>query len=79
MLPACDQCHGPGGQGVGGEFPALAGQGTTYLAKQLLAFKTGARPPGPMALMAQLSKKLSDDDVQAVARHYAALPPRPVR
>lgn len=79
MLPACDQCHGPGGQGVGGEFPALAGQGTTYLAKQLLAFKTGARPPGPMALMAQVSKKLSDDDVQAVARHYAALPPRPVR
>lgn len=31
-LPACEQCHGPGGRGVGSDFPPLAGQGTTYLA-----------------------------------------------
>lgn len=73
-LPACDQCHGPGGRGVGGDFPAIAGQGAAYLTNQLTAWKTGARPPGPMGLMAQVAKKLSDDEVRAVARHYAALP-----
>ena len=75
-LPACDQCHGPGGRGVGGDFPAIAGQGAAYLTNQLTAWKTGARPPGPMGLMAQVARKLSDDEVRAVARHYAALPAR---
>lgn len=78
-LPACDQCHGPDGRGVGGDFPAIAGQGATYLANQLTAWKTGARPPGPMGLMAHVSKQLSNVDVQAIAQHYAALPPRPIR
>lgn len=73
-LPACDQCHGPGGRGVGPDFPALAGQSATYLANQLTALKTGARPPGPMGLMAVVAKKLSDAELRAVAEHYAALP-----
>ncbi|MDP9109310.1 MAG: c-type cytochrome, partial [Pseudomonadota bacterium] len=30
-LPACSQCHGPGGIGVGAAFPALTGQTSTYL------------------------------------------------
>lgn len=45
-LPACEQCHGPGSRGVGPDFPALTGQGATYLASQLMAWKPGARPPG---------------------------------
>ena len=74
MLPACDQCHGPGGRGVGPDFPALAGQSAIYLANQLTAWKTGARPPGPMGLMAVVAKKLSETEVSAVAEHYASLP-----
>ena len=73
-LPACEQCHGPGGRGVGPDFPALAGQSATYLSNQLAAWKTGARPPGPMGLMAVVAKKLSEDEVRAVADHYASLP-----
>ena len=72
-LPACEQCHAPGGGGVGADFPALAGQSATYLANQLTAWKTGARPPGPMGLMAVVAKKLSDADMRAVADHYASL------
>ncbi|MFO7553295.1 MAG: c-type cytochrome [Haliea sp.] len=70
-LPACEQCHGPGGQGVGPEFPALAGQGATYLSNQLTAWQTGARPPGPMGLMDVVANKLSAAEVRAVADYYA--------
>ena len=73
-LPACEQCHGPDGRGVGPDFPALAGQSASYLANQLAAWKTGARPPGPMGLMAVVAKKLSDAEVSAVAEHFASLP-----
>ncbi|MDP2818678.1 MAG: c-type cytochrome [Polaromonas sp.] len=78
-LPSCEQCHGPGGRGVGSDFPALTGQGATYLANQLMAWKTGARPPGPLGLMAAVAKKLSDAEVRAVADHYASLPVRGAR
>ncbi len=78
-LPACEQCHGPGGRGVGPDFPALTGQGATYLANQLTAWKTGARPPGPMGLMAVVANKLTDAEVRAVADHYASLPARGAR
>ena len=73
-LPACEQCHGPGGRGVGPDFPALTGQSAAYIANQLMAWKTGARPPGPMGLMAVVAKKLSDAEVLAVADHFASLP-----
>lgn len=73
-LPACEQCHGPGGRGVSPDFPALAGQSATYLSNQLTAWKNGARPPGPMGLMAVVAKKLTEAEVLAIADHYAALP-----
>lgn len=78
-LPACEQCHGPGGRGVGPDFPALVGQSATYLANQLTAWRTGARPPGPMGLMADVARKLSEAEVRAVADHYASLPSRAAR
>lgn len=73
-LPACEQCHGPGGRGVGADFPALTGQTVDYLANQLAAWKSGARPPGPLGLMAVVAKKLSDAEVRGLAEHFAALP-----
>ena len=73
-LPACEQCHGPGGRGVGPEFPALTGQSSTYLAAQLTAWKAGTRPPGPQALMSVVAKKLSPAEVLAVADYFASLP-----
>ena len=32
LLPACAQCHGPAGAGVGGHFPPLAGLSPGYIA-----------------------------------------------
>ncbi|MDO8863129.1 c-type cytochrome [Haliea sp. E1-2-M8] len=77
MLPACEQCHGPGGRGVGPDFPPLTGQSATYLSNQLTAWQTGARPPGPLGLMAVIAEKLSEAEVRAVADHYAALESAP--
>lgn len=78
-LPACENCHGPGGRGVGPDFPLLAGQSAAYLAGQLTAWKTGTRPPGPMGLMTVVANKLSEDEVRAIADHYAGLPARASR
>jgi cytochrome c553 len=76
-LPACVQCHGPAGVGVAPTFPPLAGQPAAYLASQLLAWKKGLRPPGPMGLMPAVAAKLSDADITAVAAYYAGEAPTP--
>lgn len=71
-LPACAQCHGPGGSGVGAAFPPLAGQPASYISAQLHAWQKGLRPPGPLALMPVIASKLSEADITAVSKYYAA-------
>ena len=73
-LPACVSCHGPGARGVGGSFPALAGQHAPYLETQLRAWKSGARTGDPGELMATVAKKLSDEEIVAVSAWLAAQP-----
>lgn len=73
-LPACIQCHGPGGVGVGSHFPAIAGLPAAYLAEQLQAWKSGAREPGPQNLMGDIAKRMSDAQIQAVSAWFANLP-----
>ena len=72
-LPACAQCHGPGGQGVGATFPRLAGQSAEYIEAQLKAFKSGKRTNDPLHLMTGIASKLDDKQVTAVAAYYAGL------
>lgn len=74
-LPACVQCHGPGGTGVGAAFPALAGQTSAYIAAQLHAFKNGTRPGGPQDLMKAVANKLSDGDITAVSNYFGGAKP----
>jgi cytochrome c553 len=69
-LPACAQCHGATGLGVGATFPPLTGQPASYLALQLHHWKDGTRPAGPMGLMPLVASKLSDSDITAVAAYY---------
>lgn len=72
-LPACAQCHGPGGIGVGASFPPLVGQPSAYIEQQLKAWKAGERPAGPLGLMQAIARKLSDADIKAVSDYYAGL------
>lgn len=73
-VPACAQCHGPAGLGVGAAFPQIAGQSVVYLSNQLNAWKAGTRKNDPMGLMHGIALKLSAADVSAVAAYYARLP-----
>ncbi|MBS0536460.1 MAG: c-type cytochrome [Proteobacteria bacterium] len=73
-VPACAQCHGTSGLGVGGAFPQLAGQSAVYIANQLTAWKSGGRGNDPMHLMKGIASKLDDKQINAVAAYYASLP-----
>ena len=76
-LPACVQCHGPDGRGIGEDFPPLAGQPAGYLEDQLKAWRAGQRPVGPQGLMGHIAERLDADDLKAVAEYFAALPAAP--
>lgn len=73
-IPACIQCHGPGGVGVGEHFPALAGLPAAYLTQQLVAWKEKTRAPGPLSLMGDIARRMSDTQIKEVAEYFAGLP-----
>lgn len=79
QVPACAQCHGPGGSGVGASFPPLAGLPAAYILAELQAFKAGTRPAGPLGLMQVVARRLSEADMEAVSSYYAALGTTPAQ
>jgi cytochrome c553 len=70
-VPACAACHGPSGAGIPAQFARLGGQHQDYTAAQLVAFRSGARKNSPQ--MTTISKRLADDEIQAVADYIAGL------
>ncbi|NUT59922.1 c-type cytochrome [Herbaspirillum sp. C9C3] len=72
-IPACFTCHGKQAEGVGDDFPRLAGQQPEYLLSQLTAWKGGARHNSAQALMDDIAKRMSNDDMWAVAQYLATL------
>ena len=73
-LPSCAECHGEKGEGRGAAYPALAGQPTAYLERQLRAWREGRRHNDPLGQMLAISRLLSHEEVQALSVHAAALP-----
>ncbi|TFW21075.1 cytochrome c4 [Massilia arenosa] len=70
-VAACASCHGPAGAGIPTQYPRLAGQHGDYTVAQLVAFKSGARKNSVQ--MSALSKRMSDDEMKAVADYIAGL------
>lgn len=70
-VAACASCHGATGAGIPVQYPRLAGQHQDYTVAQLQAFKTGARSNSMQ--MAALSKRMSDEEMKAVADYIAGL------
>jgi cytochrome c553 len=71
---ACAGCHGPELRGVG-EIPPIAGRSPSYLMRQLVAFRTGARDTpsaGPMKLVVA---RLDVDEMIALAAYVGSVPP----
>lgn len=77
-IAICGQCHGPNGAGDA-DFgpdadwgtPALRGLTAAYIAEQTRAYAEGTRSHAEMSAVAKL---LAPSDVEAIAKHYAALP-----
>lgn len=71
-MPACFKCHGDKGQGVPPHFPAISGQSSAYLKKQLHNWKNGERKNDPVGLMQAVAAQLSDSDIVNLAEYLAA-------
>jgi len=65
----CAGCHGADGNSVMFNFPKLAGQGESYLFKQLQDFKSGLRQDGAMAGVVAM---LSEEDMMNLAAYFAS-------
>lgn len=64
----CDRCHGLNGNSIDPRRPMLASQRVDYLEKVLHDYQTGARKSPEMAAMADV---LTEQDIEALAAHYA--------
>jgi cytochrome c553 len=73
-IPACMACHGPTGAGnEPAKFPALRGQQSVYLAKQLNDYASGARATGPNGIMQTVAKRLSAEDVRNLSSYLQGI------
>jgi cytochrome c553 len=73
-IPACMACHGPTGRGnEPAKFPALRGQQSVYVMKQLNDYASGARSTGPNGIMETIAKRLSPEDMRNLASYLQGL------
>lgn len=70
-VPACAGCHSANGSGIPAQFARLGGQHQDYTAAQLTNFRGGVRKNSPQ--MTTIAKRLSDDEIKAVADYIAGL------
>jgi cytochrome c553 len=69
-IPPCAACHGPTAEKVGA--PALQGQHTAYIERQLAAFAQGMRQNDINEQMRTIAAQLTQDDMHALAVYYGA-------
>jgi cytochrome c553 len=74
QIPACLACHGPTGRGnEPAKFPALRGQQSAYVVKQLNDYASGTRATGPNGVMQTIAKRLSTDDIRNLASYIQGI------
>jgi cytochrome c553 len=71
QIAACAGCHSPSGAGIPSQYPRLAGQHADYVASSLRAYRDGGRTNNLQ--MTQVSSKLNDREIKAVADYVAGL------
>jgi len=77
-VPACMACHGMAGKGnpLSG-YPVVAGQHAAYSEQRLKDFRAGATAGGEDyangKIMAEVAKKLTDEEIKAVASYMQGL------
>lgn len=71
-IAACTSCHSPNGYGVPQIYPRVASQHRDYLAKQLLAYKSGHRQSRG-EIMNSIAFLLSEQQIEDVSTYMHAL------
>lgn len=86
-LPACQTCHGENGTGENGSgengtdaigadnkapAPVIGGQRQLYLTSQLHLWKVGDRENSPGGVMNEVARKLTDAQIDQLARFLAS-------
>jgi cytochrome c553 len=73
-IPSCAACHGPRGDGMGlANFPDISGQHATYTIDQLKQFRSGQRANDPNGMMRDVAAKLTDADMDVLAKYLQGL------
>ena len=70
----CAGCHGEDGNSQLDKIPSLAGQPAFFVLNSLFLMREGVRK---VDAMTPFVKDLTDADLDALSRHYAALPTKP--
>lgn len=73
-IPACIACHGETLTGALPAIPSLVGLPRDYLNAQFGAWQTGARRAAAPDCMAQISRRLTPEDIGAISSWLAAQP-----
>ena len=75
-IAGCSSCHDPQGYAPNPFYPSLAGQSAEFLDGQLRLWRRGVRGGSAAApIMEEVSKRLSDREIAALAAYYSALVP----
>jgi cytochrome c553 len=74
LLTPCASCHGVAGQGGNREASALSGQNPLYFVRTLLDYQSGVRANDSAKGMRTFAKKLTRNEIEALATYYADLP-----
>lgn len=73
-ITACIACHGPRGNGTSlSGFPDISGQHSDYIATQLKAFRSGERANSLNGMMADIAKRMTDQDIEVISSYVAGL------
>jgi len=73
-LSACMACHGPNGAGnPAAKYPKISGQYAEYTASQLQSFKAEERINDQNKMMQSVSRKMTDEEIEAVSQYIQGL------
>jgi len=73
-IQTCVACHGEDGNSKMENIPSLAGQPAFFILNELVLMRENIRQ---VEAMTPFVKDLKDEDINALADHFAKLPPKP--
>jgi len=73
-VQACEGCHGAAGRGEDPAIPSLAGQYAGYIGFQMRMWKMGYRKNDANQQMANIARRLSPQDIEAIGAYFERLP-----